>query len=815
MAYQLAYRCASLAAIVLLVSLCLGACQPAPLPERSVVNFVSSPGFGDLEGYVDQFEAAHPDIQINLTYRQHISREWPRRFDAALVGNTLNSFQTDLWLDLTPWIEPDSQFDGDDYFPRVLSAGYVEGRLLALPVSWSFDVLVYNPHLLTAAGAAQPTPDWRWTDLRNTAVTLGRYCSDGRGTVFASGGEQSHLIFGWLGEQAPLYESTDGRVAPSLDRPQVSSALLDACQVLSELPLAPDTSATAMECLARLQNGEAAMTVWYHAIKNLSSQYPDLAVTALPRPCKDLRVDAALAISRGTEHAQAAWQWIHFLSRQNLHDGSSSLPARQSVLENLGLWQTWDAEMVQVAQTVLTGDTEPALERYQEPLQIVYEKLWQALCQTCDEGVPAEAALKTAQKEAQDELAQWYAERQVEPAPFKVVAPAPAGETAKTLDFLALSGHEPFYQAAAEAFQTFHPEWSIQFSNMTPEATLEADCISFEVSPFDAPIFLSFQGRFLPLESVAELGPGLSEDGFFPSAIQPVSWQGQLLAVPIAVRPLVLYYDADLFLELGLSPPTSAWTVADVLDTAEKITAAAPHRLGYAPHPRGEVRFVLAQQGISLFDEGPRLAPRFTQPDVLAAIERLRALQGDQEVAFGEAPAMIFSIFSHKTPAEADWPAVALEPRPGTQWPVTLLLSGVNRDSANVQMAWEWIAFLAQWDGIHGDDLLPAVRVLATRDETHLELGDELYTAYLTALERDTARTDSEETLIKDVAVTWFDLALIEAESGDLESALEQAQARAKQFIDCQAGRVDLQALTTCVRQVDPDHWLARSGSEQ
>lgn len=632
MAYQHLYRYTSLVAMMLLIASFLGACQPSPLPERTVVvNFVSHPSFDNLEGYVEQFEAAHPDIQINLTYRQDISREWPRRFDAALVSGGLDNFQTDLWLDLTPWTESDSQFDVNDYFSRVLSAGYVEGRLLALPVSWSFDVLVYNPHLLTAAGAARPTSDWSWTDLRNTAVTLGRYYSDGRGTVFASEGEQSTFLFGWLREQTPLYESTDGRVAPSLDRPQAPSALLDACHVLSELPMAPDTSATVNECLARLQNGEAAMTISpYGLTRNMSSQYPDLVVTALPRPCKDLRADAALAISRGTEHAQAAWQWIHFLSRQHFYDGSSSLPARQSVLENLGSWETWDAELVRVAQTILTGDTDSAMERYREPLQIINDKLWQALWKTCDEGVSAEAALKSAQEEARDDLAEWYADRRVEPIPFKVVAPAPAVETAKTLDFVALSAHEPFYRAAAEAFRASHPEWSIRFGGMTPEATLEADCVSVQVNSFEIPIFLSFQDGFLPLESVTELAPGLSEESFFPSAIQPVSWQGQLLAIPIAIQPLVLYYDAGVFVELGLALPTSDWTVVDVLDAAEKITAAAPHRLGYAPRPGPETRFVLEQQGISLFDEGPYMAPRFTQPDVLAAIERLRALQGGQ-----------------------------------------------------------------------------------------------------------------------------------------------------------------------------------------
>jgi hypothetical protein len=46
---------------------------------------------------------------------------------------------------------------------------------------------------------------------------------------------------------------------------------------------------------------------------------------------------------------------------------------------------------------------------------------------------------------------------------------------------------------------------------------------------------------------------------------------------------------------------------------------------------------------------------------------------------------------------------------------------------------------------------------------------------------------------------------------------LEQAQTKAQIFIDCQVsiGTVDLQTLATCAQQADPEHWLAKLGSEQ
>ncbi len=799
---------------VLLISLFLGACKASPVPEPTiVVSFLSDPAFTDLENYIDLFEAAHPEIQINVTYRQEISKEWPRHFDTALVPGTLNNYQTDLLLNLAPLIESDPQFGADDYLPGALSTGYVEGYLVALPVSLSFDVLVYNSRQLNSAGAALPASDWSWEDFRNIATILGRHHDGGSGAVFADTADPSIFLFGWLQEQTHLYENVDGRFTPLLDHPGMQSALLDACQILSELRVEPDASSLVSERLSRLQAGEAAMTILPQGLaRNIAAAYPDLVVATLPHPSRSLRADGALVISRGTAHPHAAWEWIQFLSHQYLSRGAFDLPARKSVATNQRVWDTLDTELAQALQAILADRTAPETERYQEPLQIIKIELWDALFKTCYRGVPANTALKNAQEQAQDKLAEWYATQAAEPTPFSVAAPVTADKRGQTLNFVALDGNEEFYRSVAEAFKASRPEWSVQFGGLNPEEIAKADCVSIRMRTFDTFMLLDLQDSFLSIRSMTELAPMLDEDNFFPQAIKAVSWRGQLLAVPVAVQPLVLYYDPEVFLGLGLSFPTSEWTVADVLDAAAKIIATAPSRLGYAPREGAEVRFVLEQQGISLFSPGPLLEPRFTAPDVVSAIERLRTLQGGQGVLSSQTPAMALSTFFGSLPLQSHWRAVALEPYPDTHWPVTLFLVAVNKESSNVQMAWEWIAFVAQWDGVWSDDVLPSVRTLAVNDKTYLALAKEQHTAYLTALERATPGADSEKAIIQDIAATWFYGALQEITSGDLEPALEQAQAKAQAFIDCQAsvGTVELQTLVTCARQVDPEHWLAK-----
>ena len=108
------------------------------------------------------------------------------------------------------------------------------------------------------------------------------------------------------------------------------------------------------------------------------------------------------------------------------------------------------------------------------------------------------------------------------------------------------------------------------------------------------------------------------------------------------------------------------------------------------------------------------------------------------------------------------------------------------------------------------------------------------------------ALAEHETTVVEDVALWWFEKALLDVNDGDLEPVLEQAQAQAERFVDCTAtaggvdvhqwlcnqrivalgpalalaerfvdctataGGVDVQTLAMCARRVDPEHWLAR-----
>jgi len=807
----------------LLVAFFLTNCHPTTALNRTSIYFVTHAAY-DLEALVTQFETAHPDIRVHVSYRLDIPEDWPRHFDGALLANAPVMYpeQANLLLDLMPLIETDIQFDIEDYYPGALATGDLNGRRVAIPINLSFDALVYDPRQLTEAGAALPTEHWTWKDLMNSAGAIAHYqAGQGSGTVFVNKAEWHHLLVNWLNAQVPLFRKIDDRLLPELDRPELQSAVSNVRAALPELTTTADPNLAAGRPLARLQAGEAAMTM-IHSLGRLASQrssFSDLAVTALPHPniYGDMQANGTLAVSRGTAHRQSTWQWIRFLSRQHLPNTYGyDLPARSSIAQEQRLWETLDPQMAQVIHTILAAQDGAKIGQNQEPLWSLRSHLVGALVQVYDQRADPFTALTEAQQQAMDEISTWYDEQDNAFKSFSV-ASSPGADKTETVETLRVSmssqNLEQTFLALAKEFEASHPGWSVQVAPLSGMTQVES--AFFQVNSFETSSLLNMQQVFLPLQTVSELAPLLTNDAFFPQAVEAVSWRGQLLGIPMAIRPLLLYYDAQVFMQLGLSPPTSDWTVTDMLNAAQAIVAAEPGLLGYAAHSGTELRFVLEQQGISLFsDQQPYPHPRFAELDVLQAIERLRALQGGQAVVpFGisavmELPTSLEEpLCHHSSPMKA----VALQPYPGTRWPVQVYVNGVPQQSPRVQMAWEWITFLTTQGKLHGR-ALPALRAQAEAEATHQMLGSELYTAYMTALKRDVVVPSDRETMIvQDAASFWFDRALYTDNTETFQAALEQAQANAKEFIDClaTASTMDAQSLAACAGKVDPGHPLA------
>lgn len=105
------------------------------------------------------------------------------------------------------------------------------------------------------------------------------------------------------------------------------------------------------------------------------------------------------------------------------------------------------------------------------------------------------------------------------------------------------------------------------------------------------------------------------------------------------------------------------------------------------------------------------------------------------------------------------------------------------------------------------------MRAVAESDAARVALGEERLAAYRSALERDTAPAPPARVqVIESAAMWWFSMAVSQFEQEDLETALQQAQVSAGQFMACAAaaGEADLDAVSSCAREVDAGHPLAQ-----
>ena len=75
-------------------------------------------------------------------------------------------------LDLNSVLRGETWYTREEFWPSLFEAGSVGGKQLAVPLEVGIEVLLYNAGRFQSGGAAPPTSNWTWDDLRNTTRRL-------------------------------------------------------------------------------------------------------------------------------------------------------------------------------------------------------------------------------------------------------------------------------------------------------------------------------------------------------------------------------------------------------------------------------------------------------------------------------------------------------------------------------------------------------------------------------------------------------------------------------------------------------------------
>jgi multiple sugar transport system substrate-binding protein len=147
-----------------------------------------------------------------------------------------------------------------------------------------------------------------------------------------------------------------------------------------------------------------------------------------------------------------------------------------------------------------------------------------------------------------------------------------------------ISGQEDqaAWQQVADVVTAEHPDLSVRIQG-APWTDYWTK-IGTQLSSNNAPCIVSMQSlrvanyadALLPLDDlVADAGIDVAD--FDPAALDGLTVDGKLYAVPYDTGPIMLFYNKDLFAANGVAEPKPGWSVADFEAAGEKLKAAGSY----------------------------------------------------------------------------------------------------------------------------------------------------------------------------------------------------------------------------------------------
>ncbi|GAB4462861.1 MAG: hypothetical protein Kow00120_29530 [Anaerolineae bacterium] len=122
-------------------------------------------------GLVEQFEAEHPGIKVNLTIlpESGFTEKMTTTLGAGEGAPDVAFFWDNNWfpqaLDLTPYIEADPDLGPETYFPGFWTTRAVwQDKIVGLPLGVGANFVMYNKAVFDAAGVPYPEEDWTTDD---------------------------------------------------------------------------------------------------------------------------------------------------------------------------------------------------------------------------------------------------------------------------------------------------------------------------------------------------------------------------------------------------------------------------------------------------------------------------------------------------------------------------------------------------------------------------------------------------------------------------------------------------------------------------
>jgi ABC-type glycerol-3-phosphate transport system substrate-binding protein len=249
------------------------------------------------------------------------------------------------------------------------------------------------------------------------------------------------------------------------------------------------------------------------------------------------------------------------------------------------------------------------------------------------------------------------------------------------------------YQKLAEAFNDENPDLRVELREVSTQELQElmargADYVDLLFDPESGmDVFLSraFQSyveseRLLALDPLLAAHPEIDLDDFYPLALDQLRSEGQLRGLPTELDLAVLYYNRDLFDQVGVAYPAAGWTRDDFLAAAVALRKGLPEKvIAFGGQADEAVPFLYAHGGAVRRGAGYAL----TDPRTVEAVRWYTDL------------ALVHGVM----PLPAQWEAY--QPGPG-EGSITITTIG-GEEAPEAERRWGSIGAMAEMAAQEGD----------------------------------------------------------------------------------------------------------------
>ncbi len=840
---------------VLLVGAPIGTlrAQTPPITLSIAVDSWVKDQFFDVDGgqLMKDFESAHPGVKVNVIasngfYSSPVYSKTPDEYFTGLekyadTADVLSvaSFATypeavqgGYFLDLTPYIAADKNFDAADFYPAALQSFQFDNGQWALPNTSGLLMMVnYDAAAFDAAGLTYPTDKWALDDFANAARKLVQ--RDAAGKVVRYGFDvtyEGHFLRSLLAQGT--YDTTTSPNQPALDRPDVVELAKKWAALHKEGIIGPSYETGGMITLNAPLNVEMPFQT--------DGVQKNMTPALLPGARAGLNPQG-FAVSGGSHYPELAYELVEFLTtRPNYGMGSQFYPARKSVTERF-LAQIkaqggalYNDQQRAIYENALTHAIPFSELRYIDYVsRVVYDA-------SQDSTIDIEQALQKAQAQALKFLQ--MAEDKRKTVVLNVANPeAPhlaAGQVALKFGIGTSDSSAPnldTWNALAGSFTTGDP----QVKHIAFEGTVDAaldnlgkkyDCFYLPQSP----VGRAQPGQLLALDPFLDVDKAFNRTDLLPGVLTFVGADNKLWGYPLTIRPLLLRYDSKQFAQNGIAVPDAGWQIdafADALKTLHTASGGAVLTNGVSNVGGMPLLLLIAAYGgipIDYRTSPPTIA--FSDPANAAAIKQVLDLVKQGDIAykalgnsdFTSAPVSDAAIFAeyldeHQVSAPASTNKLIGFPTGSRYTPLAFDVGAafISANTPNADGCYRWIASLAAYPELF--DGLPA-RPAAADDPAWATLhGTKVttfYKQYAAQLKAPNAipfpsvfSTPFGGFILERWLYRAFDAYVLK--NADLTTALADAQTYGSAFLTCLGsdntlGDAYYQRFDSCMTKADP-----------